>query len=415
MKELQSDSFDLTHRTIFGLLGQHLFGVPFAPESDVDWKAVLQESRHQAVCNQVFADCRHLPGIDGEVQDALRSLLLRGMMKNMQVHAQHTDLHRLMTEHSIPYVILKGAASARYYPDSQSRTMGDVDFYVAEADFDRALAVCQEAGFEASGLDHICHVILRKGRVHMEMHRLPAGVPDGQVGEIVKGYLSTLREDAAVVSSPLVTCCCPSDFHHGLIMLMHLQHHLLSEGIGLRHLGDWAVFVNHFREAEFPALFRDKLKAIGLWKLARLLSLCAVEHLGLPEQSWMLEAAGDRELARALMADILAGGNFGSKDRQRIYEGLFISNRGKEGVQNDRIRKGFEALTRITYMKYPFIEKCPVLLPVGWAAALGGYLLRTRGRNKKGQDIHTLSAFRKSAPRISLYRQLGLYEPEGES
>lgn len=414
MKEHQIDSFDLTQRTIFGLLGRHLFGAPFVPEADVDWKAVFQESRQQAVCNQVFADCSQLSGLDGEMQNALRSHLVRGMMKNMQVHAQHTELHRLMTEHGIPYVILKGAASARYYPDPQSRAMGDVDFYVGEADFDRALEVCREAGFEASGLDHICHVILRKGRVHMEMHRMPSGVPNGAVGEIVKEYLSNLREEAQVVSSPLVTCCCPSDFHHGLIMLMHLQHHLLAEGIGLRHLSDWAVFVNGFQEDVFEELFREKLKAIGLWKLARLLSLCAVEYLGLPEQDWMQESTADRELVLALMQDILAGGNFGAKDRQRAYEGLFISNRGKEGVQNNRIRQGIQAMNRITYMKYPFIEKYPVLLPAGWAAAFGGYLIRTRKRNQKGQDIHTLSAFQKSADRISLYRQLGLYEPEQE-
>lgn len=414
MKQLQSDSFDQTHRTIFGLLGQHLFGMSYEPETDVDWKAVLQESRNQAVCCQVFADCRRFTGIDGEVEDALRSLLVRGMVKNMQIHVQHTDLHRLLTEHEISYVILKGAASARYYPDPQSRAMGDVDFYVAEADFDKALAVCQDAGFEASGMDHICHVILRKGRVHMEMHRIPAGVPDGEVGEVVKGYLTSLREDACLVQNPLVTCRCPSDFHHGLIMLMHMQHHLLAEGIGLRHLCDWAVFVNRFQGEEFPELFRQKLKAVGLWRLARLLSLCAVEYLGLPEQSWMRETAAERELVCGLMQDILAGGNFGTKDRQRIYEGLFISNRGKDGVRSNRIRQGIQAMNRITYMKYPFMEKCPVLLPAGWVAAFGGYMIRTRERNKKGQDIHSLSAFRKSASRISLYRQLGLFEQERE-
>ena len=120
----------------------------------------------------------------------------------------------------------------------------------------------------------------------------------------------------------------------------------------------------------------------------------------------------DPELARALMEDILSGGNFGRKDRQRGYEGMFISNRGKDGVRNRRISQGVQALTRITYMKYPLIEKYPVLLPFGWAAAFGGYLVRTRERNKKGYEIHALSAFQKSASRISLYQQLGLFEPE---
>ena len=411
---MQSESFERTHRTIFGLLGQRLFGVPFTPEEGVDWKAVVQESRYQAVFYQVFADCYQIPGLDGTMKDELWNLLAKGTMKNMRIHAQHTDLHRLMTAHGIAYVTLKGAASARYYPDPQSRAMGDVDFYVGEGDFDRALAVCREAGFVASDLDHICHVVLRKGRVHMEMHRMPAGVPDGEVGEIVKGYLTSLCEDACLVQNSLVTCRCPSDFHHGLIMLMHMQHHLLAEGIGLRHLSDWAVFVNHFHEEAFPELFREKLMAVGLWRLARMLSLCAVEYLGLPQQSWMTEGATDRELARALMADILAGGNFGRKDSQRAYEGMFISNRGKDGVQNNRVSQGFQALTRITHIKYPVTEKYPILLPLGWVGAFGGYLVRTRKRNQKGRNIHTLSAFQKSAPRINLYRQLGLYEPEQE-
>ena len=414
MEHFQSESFDLTCRTIFGLLGQHLFGVPYMPEEGVDWEAVVRESKNQAVFYQVFGNCYQMPGINGEMKDELWNLLAKGTMKNMRIHNQHTGLHKLMTAHGIPYVTLKGAASARYYPDPQSRAMGDVDFYVGEGDFDKALAVCRDAGFEASDLDHICHVVLRKGRVHMEMHRMPAGVPDGDVGEIVKGYLTSLQEDAHLVQNPQVTCWCPSDFHHGLVMLMHMQHHLLAEGIGLRHLSDWAVFVNHFHEEEFPALFREKLKAVGLWKLARLLSLCAVEYLGLSEQNWMTESTLDRELARALMEDILAGGNFGKKDRQRACEGMFISNRGKDGVRGNRISQGFQALTRITQTKYPVTQKYPVLLPFGWAAACGGYLIRTRERKQKGQDIHALAAFQKSATRISLYRQLGLYEPEQE-
>ena len=31
----------------------------------------------------------------------------------------------------------------------------------------------------------------------------------------------------------------PAPFHHGLILLLHTVHHMLGEGIGLRHLCDW--------------------------------------------------------------------------------------------------------------------------------------------------------------------------------
>ena len=406
------ESFDLTQRTIFGLLSHNLFGASFVPEDGVDWQAVFRESKHQAVALQIFSEWDLLASVPEELKSEIRVYLFRGMMKNIQIHAHHTQMHRLLSERGIRYVTLKGAASARYYPDPQSRIMGDVDFYVEKADFEQALAVFQEAGFEAGDLDHICHVVLRKKPMHLEMHHTPAGVPQGPVGATILGYLKDLREQACLVENKAVTCFCPSDFHHGLVMLMHLQHHLLAEGIGLRHLCDWAVFVGKFRGMEFPNLFGDRLKKVGLWRLARMLSLCAVRYLGLPEQPWMIEQKRDDHTAAALMEDILSGGNFGNKDRQRAYEGMFISERGKNGVSNRRIRMGFQSLNRITLAKYPFFRRVPILLPLGWFLAFGGYLFRTHKRNKGGSQIHVLSAFRKSAPRIRLYQSLGIYESE---
>ena len=404
--------FDLTQRTVFGLLAHNLFGVPFVPEEGVDWEAVFRESVHQAVALQVFMDSDRIPGLPEALRERIRGNLFRRMMKNAQVHAQHTQLHNLLTGWGIPYVILKGAASACHYPDPQSRAMGDVDFYVKKADFDRALALFQEAGFEAGELDHICHAVLKKKPMHLEMHHTPAGVPEGAVGRMVEGELEDLIESGWLLDNPAVTCRCPSDFHHGLIMLMHLQHHLLAEGVGLRHLCDWAVFVGKFPGDAFPALFRQRLRRLGLWKLARTLSLCAARYLGLPEQDWMLEELDDAATAGALMEDILAGGNFGSKDSQRSYEGMFISNRGKDGVENSRLSRAFQALNRITCIKYPFFRRFPVLLPIGWVLAFGGYLIRTYKRNRRGKQIHVLSAYQKSAPRIRLYQSLGIYESE---
>ena len=406
------ESFDLTQRTIFGLLSHNLFQVPFAPETGVDWTAVFRESKQQAVDVQVFMDRERLTGMPEELYQQIQAYLFRRVVKNIQVHAHHTELHRLLTGHGVRYVVLKGAASARYYPDPQSRAMGDVDFYVQKSDFEKALELFREAGFEAGELDHICHVVLRKKPMHYEMHHTPAGVPGGQVGQIILGYLSDLREQACLVENKTVSCYCPSDFHHGLIMLMHMQHHLLAEGIGLRHLCDWAVFVDKFHGTEFPELFQEKLKKAGLWRLARILSLCAARFLGLGELPWMREGKGDEQAAAALMEDILAGGNFGNKDRQRAYEGMFISDRGKNGVGDRRLRMAFQSLNRITFAKYPIFRKIPVLLPVGWIMAFVGYLFRNHKRNSQGSQSHVLSAYRKSAPRIRLYQSLGIYEPE---
>ena len=50
---------------------------------------------------------------------------------------------RLMEENGIAYVVFKGLAVARYYPEPFVRTMGDVDFYVPQRDFLRAVEVIE--------------------------------------------------------------------------------------------------------------------------------------------------------------------------------------------------------------------------------------------------------------------------------
>ena len=412
MQNTLPPSFDRTQRTIFGLLAQTLFGVPYTPESDVDWMAVYVESECQAVRFQTFCNHHLIPSIPSELRERIRGYLTHAILRNTRIHAQHTEVHRRLTESGIPYTILKGAASACYYENPMTRAMGDVDLYVDAVHLEEAVALFLGLGFALSEEDHICHRVLRLGAVHLELHFDLPGLPAGDVGKTMRGYMAGLCEQATLLKNNLVTCNRPSDLHHGLIMLMHLQHHLLAEGIGLRHLCDWAVFVNAFRGQEFPELYRDKLRTVGLWRLARLLSLAASLYIGLPEQDWMQEDAGDKAVAAELMQDILAGGNFGQKDRQRAYEGMFISNRGKDGVKNHRVREGFRALNRITYVKWPPSQKSPLLLPIGWVVTVVGYLFRNNRRNRNGENVHALDAYKKSAPRIALYQKLRLYEPE---
>jgi hypothetical protein len=412
MKNTDLPSFDRTQRTVFGLLSRTLFGAAYTPEPDVDWTAVYRESECQAVRLQTFCNHHLIPDIPPDLREQISQYLTRAMLHNTRIHARHTEVHRLMMEEGIPYTVLKGAASACYYPSPMTRAMGDVDFYVDRAHLAETVALFERLGFVLSESDHICHRVLRLGDAHLELHFDLPGLPEGDVGQTVRGYMRDLCGETVLLKNGLVTCNRPSDLHHGLIMLMHLQHHLLAEGIGLRHLCDWAVFVHHFRGSEFPDLFEDKLRAVGLWRLARLLSLSASLYIGLPGQDWMRERPEDEETAHALMLDIMAGGNFGRKDRQRAYEGMFISDRGKDGVKKRRLREGFHALNRITYQKWPPCKRSPLLLPIGWAVAITGYLFRNRRRGRNRDSVSALDAYRKSAPRIELYQKLGLYEPE---
>jgi hypothetical protein len=379
----------------------------------VDWTDVYRESEYQAVRLQTFANHHRIPEIPEELRQRIRQYMTNVMLRNVRIHAGHTAVHELMTKNGISYTVLKGAASARYYPNPMTRAMGDVDFIVDETDIPRAVELLREKEYEVeeyTGKTTQYHLSVRKGPLYLEMHyRLP-GIPEGEVGELIREYLADLSEKATLLQEKTVTCRQPSAFHHGLIMLMHFQRHLVVEGIGLRHLCDWAVFVNSFSPEAFQDLFRDRLSAIGLWRFARLLSLTASLYIGLPEQPWMREDDEDETIACALMQDIIGGGNFGRKDRQRAYEAKFLPQEGENRPKRGRVVEAVRSVNRGSRERWPIMKRVPLLLPWGWIHAAVRYLLNNRKRHKNGREIHLGRAYKNSQNRQGLYERLRMYE-----
>lgn len=252
------------------------------------------------------------------------------------------------------------------------RQMGDADFLVAREEFPKAEEVLKADGFIIHEESHRHHVGFEKDRMSFEIHFDQPGIPDGVEAWVVRDYFSDILEKSKETSDGSFTWIQPDKFHHGLIMLLHVQRHLLSEGIGLRHLCAWAVFVNAIPEQEFQQIFEERLKKIGLWKFAQTISLTAHLGTGLPRKSWM---GKDQSIAQALLKDILSGGNFGSKDRQRAWEGMFISSRGQNSVKHNRIMQAIFSINQNIYNHWLMVKRRKGLLPIGLVLFCSGLFI----------------------------------------
>jgi hypothetical protein len=228
------------------------------------------------------------------------------------------------------------------------------------------------------------------------MHRSINGIPAGNAGELIKRYLSDIIETAVDYDEGNGVIRIPDDFHHGLVLLLHTASHLTSEGVGLRHLCDWAVFVNHFTDSQFTDLFEDKLKDCGLWRFAQLLSLTSVQYLKLPYQSWMGEA--DDDLLEQLITDIMDGGNFGHKDEDRYRQVKYISNRGEYTVDEKNP----------VLQLWDTIGRKAKATDTSRAAVVADYI----GMVLKGErKLDSRSTVTNAAERKRLYTELHLFEP----
>ena len=321
-KKSRYTQMDRAERALLTLVGKSLFGGECAL-SEEEQLAALEESKKQAV----YCLAAQSVSLKGEAFDRVRNMSLASIRKNVEILLQHQYLHELMTKADIPYVILKGAASAYYYPQPQQRMMGDVDFLVAAEDVERAAELLKEKGFIPGDESHCHHIAFSKGHAHFELHFDPPGIPPGEVGEIIRGYLHDIISTAKTVQNGVAVFQNPEPFYHGLVMLLHMKNHLLVEGIGLRHLCDWAVFVDRYSDSEFRAMYEEKLKRVGLWTFAVAISQAAHLAISLPYRDFMGQ---DTDLAYGLLMDILSGGNFGRKKKGRAAEAIFIASRSVE-------------------------------------------------------------------------------------
>ena len=403
-----------TQQTVLDLIAASLFGRQVNIPEGTDWNAVLEESNQQSVLLHVFSAAQ--PFLPADIVKQWKPLCDRIIANNVRIEWEHSELNEVMTKANMPYVVIKGCASSERYPDPTLRIMGDVDFLVAPENIDAAGKLLEGVGFELE--EHAqeeIHVVYRRaasgGWSVWEMHWQVNGIPEGQAGERVRDYLTTAIADAVESRTPSGVFMAPSVFHHGLIMLLHTATHLIDTGVGLRHLCDWAVFVQGLSDDEFCSLFEEKLKAVGLWSFAQLLTELASYALGCRKATW----TGDNsELVVQMLDDIFDGGNFGCKDEQRINQSLLIFDKEKHTVSGGSMIKQFLfSLKEIICKRAPYVRRYPVLFPFGLIHIAIRYVVRVITGKRKGIDVSV--AISGASKRREIYREFRLFEtPSGE-
>lgn len=394
-------------------LSKAIFDYSFTVPEKIEWDKIFTEARNQSVLPLAFFAAE--PALPKDTDQKWSQSVHQILANNIRSEYEHMELHKLMTLNDIPYVVLKGTASASFYPDPALRTMGDVDFLVKRSDFQKASNVLRQAGFSLGNDDDKAHVTcMRAGSASSlsvwEMHREPVGIPDSLPGDIIRKYLSDIIETAETVSLKDGEYRIPDIFHHGLILLLHTAAHLTSEGIGLRHLCDWAVFEANLSDEEFKKYFEAPLSEIGLWDFARILTLCSVRYLHCPERTWT--GTTDNSLLELLMNDILGAGNFGRKDADRPAQIKYIANRGEGTVDGKSpLLQLAQTIDRKAKSRYSFVSRYPVLLLAGWIMTGISYMGMLLKGKRRPDTIKTLKAAEK---RKEIYRQLRLFEPETE-
>ncbi len=284
----------------------------------VDWDALFQMSVEQTVVGVV------LDGVEllSEDLQPATTLKLRWVMLVRQIEIQNEKLDNrvihicdFFSSMGLSPMVIKGQVISRYYPYPNHRQAGDIDlFFTKRQEVEKAniwaknntrcYSVVNEKELAYRLEDVIVenHIRLADMQYGCYQDKLQKIIQDELIGE--KGSFVKIRE-ARVRTLPATLTV--------LHLIIHIQYHLLNEGLGWRQMCDLAMVLND--QELIGCLDRDALNSylsqIGLKRMSAAIGYVLFAELGLSRDKIPFDISSFG--ADIIVNDIWTGGNFGKK------------------------------------------------------------------------------------------------------
>lgn len=298
-------------KQLIALVGANISGSPITLVGEVDWQEIYTLAAAQGVLAMVLDAVALLP----PKQQPSKELKMRWIASTMAIERRYNHqrsvsatLAERFAQRGISLYVLKGLALAGYYPRPEHRECGDLDCFLG-AEYERGNQVAEELGAKVSR-DYYKHSHIHLQKLLIENHQFCVGIRGSRKLKAFERHLESIISKGAtnIEDTQLIK---PSADFNVLFLTAHAMTHFLVEGIKLRHLCDWALFLKHEQHNinwdEFY-YWSDKL---GYTLFANTMTAMAVDALGVEITN--PDICMDRRYAERIMKDIFKSNNIFNK------------------------------------------------------------------------------------------------------
>lgn len=177
-------------------------------------------------------------------------------------------------------MLMKGQANGLLYPKPFHRSPGDIDCYLFE-NYQLGNEIAKRAGAVVDEGWYKHSQIFYKGEM-FENHQYFDHTRDGIRGkQIEKELENALNVDSSEYGSLTPTILMPPCQWNAMFLTYHACAHFVSEGLRLKQILDWAMFlVKHQQDVDWKR-FYEYCERNHLRKFVDAMTTISVEHLGL--------------------------------------------------------------------------------------------------------------------------------------
>lgn len=375
-------------------------GLSKADVVDLDWNALILAARQHSVLSLLYPVCVEAKC---ECPDVVKKEVERAAISVTKQSYRLLFLSKFLVsklrEAGASVVVLKGAATANFYPIPEYRKSGDVDLLLTDpGKLEVCCKVLEECGCIRKDSQHALHHIAfeAEGGIDVELHTLIAEPFDNRK---MNNYLQKLVAECKLQAKDTdiwgVMLPVLKDGYHAYELLLHMLQHFLRAGFGLKLLCDWVVFWRRECSEAEQEIYLKLVQESGLKGFSDMVTIVCCRYLGLEEEtvSWM--GLGSDYDTEEFMREVLDAEEFGrsSSDRMVVMRGNSVWAYIREFHHQMRL-------------SFPRAGKCILCWPVLWIVTLVNFVKN----NQKVRNVSTKAIFSKAAQRSKIIQQMKLWK-----
>ena len=378
MKPLSQTEKTLLELLSLGLAGKKANSLP----PDLDWQALTQLATQHKILPLILSAVPSAP------MTVKRMVFQQITAQNMRTTA-FLELYEAMEATGLHPLVVKGILCRELYPQGDLRPSSDEDVYVTDGEFAACCEFLRHFGMTPTNSEEpdAWEIGWRKtgSPLYIELHRRLFAPDSAAYHDLGQFFDLEHLETTAYPITPgtRITSLKPHD--HLLYLLLHAYKHFLHSGFGIRQVCDIGLWAARYdAQIHWPRLW-EQCQVRNAHRFAAAVFGIARHVLQIPLE---LEGAwnGSPALWEPLLADVMAGGVYGSATEDRVHSATVTLN----AVAANRIGRR-SSIWRSVFPKraalegaYPYLKKYPLLLPFAWLQRLSRYLSK---KPNTGQSI----------------------------
>lgn len=320
---------NLVKQQYLELLRSGLWGTPADTElfkGKVRWNKILYMAHQQATDLIVIDGIETLPAeLWPPIEVTYKIAVARtgNTLMHKLLNSTIKQITEALNAEGIPSILLKGQGVAQNYRRPMSRMCGDIDLYIGHENLEKACEVMEKIGAVKAEYENDLHKSFQIEDAYIELHKTPTTTNIRKQDRILNEWIrESLDADSALKqtwNNDGTEVCLPPHTFNAFFLLHHAVRHLVSDGIGLRQISDWTLYLDAYKDEINVEELQKKLKEFKMEAVWNEFSILAVEYLKLDENKLPIKPKKTSSRKTEILLDhIFITGNFGQHAEKKI-------------------------------------------------------------------------------------------------